>query len=346
MDPQHLKTAAIVGGVVVGGVVVYSTVVTGRYLLFTKVGLNSTGTAARVAQKRINRHGYGAVDEDGNFGDKSVTALKNFQSARGLAATGETDVGTWWALSSAPPRATGSKTLAAVMKAMQNLGYVIYDDGTWNIVSIRNRIKDTNTFNDEMHVFRKSTLGWDHYVYPMTTDPGTSYLVNPMNETSGTGAIVEGQYVGAYVVGTHNGSKSSYTALVQRGGPIRAYRDRDRDKTFEYDPNSIQEGYFGMNIHRAAPDGEETVVNTFSAGCQVFARTDDFNEFLEMMQDSGQESFTYTLLHEDQVPTGAFAEVGSNTVAWIAVGAVGLACAGTIAYVYLRDDGTEALVPA
>ena len=103
LDPQTVKTAAIVGGVVVGGVVVVSTIATGRYLLFSKVGDGSEGAAAKTAQKRLNKHGA-SLSVDGNFGESSVAALKAFQSSKGLSATGVTDPATWLALTTAPKK--------------------------------------------------------------------------------------------------------------------------------------------------------------------------------------------------------------------------------------------------
>lgn len=103
LDPQTVKTAAIVGGVVVGGVVVVSTIATGRYLLFSKVGDGTQGAAAKTAQKRLNKHGA-SLAVDGNFGESSVAALKAFQTSKGLPVTGVTDPATWLALTAAPKK--------------------------------------------------------------------------------------------------------------------------------------------------------------------------------------------------------------------------------------------------
>ena len=43
-----------------------------------------------------------------------------------------------------------------------------------NIVGIRSDSTLPNRFDDEIHVFFKNNSGkWIHYIFPVTTDPGT-----------------------------------------------------------------------------------------------------------------------------------------------------------------------------
>ena len=63
-------------------------------------------------------------------------------------------------------------------------------------------------------------------------------------------------------------------------------------------------GYFGINIHRSNPHTESTIVEKWSAGCQVFKKIDDYNEFLEICGRARKEwgnAFTYTLLKEEDL---------------------------------------------
>ena len=106
---------------------------------------------------------------------------------------------------------------------------------------------------------------------------------------AGTAIMKEGQYRGAYKIGKHRGK---YDALVQTGGRVTVWRDNNRDSTLDMaDPS---EGYFGINIHKAGAFSAN--VDKWSAGCQVFANTDDFNEFMSICRKQPWPKFSYTLI--------------------------------------------------
>lgn len=288
----------VLAGAVVGVGAVYgyaSIFASGRYLLFVRVKSGSSGLAAKTVQKRLNLHGYGPLTENGFVGSSVVDAIKRFQKARNLPQTGEVDVATWVQLTNRPERATGGFSINQILSAMKKRGYSIFTDGKWNIVGVRATVANTNTFNDELHLFRKKGLLWEHYVYPITTDPGTHYLLTPKSG-SATYSIAEGQYPNSHSFGLHGGK---YEALVQTG-TMRAYKDTDNDGQADYDPNAIITASYGMNIHKAGVSSNS--VDKWSAGCQVFARERDFTEFMNLLKQSGQSSFTYTLLRESELP--------------------------------------------
>ena len=56
----------------------------------TQLKLGSTGTAVKVLQR-----GLGGLVVDGSFGPRTVSAVKAFQSSKGLTATGVVSVATW-----------------------------------------------------------------------------------------------------------------------------------------------------------------------------------------------------------------------------------------------------------
>jgi hypothetical protein len=73
------------------------------------------------------------------------------------------------------------------------------------------------------------------------------------------------------------------------------YRDSDLD--LEYDENKITNGMYGINIHKAGRDS--TWVENWSAGCQVFKRVKDFEEFMAIIRKAKKihgNKFSYTLL--------------------------------------------------
>ena len=67
---------------------------------------------------------------------------------------------------------------------------------------------------------------------------------------------------------------------------------------------TIEEGMFGINIHRAATARDTKYVNSWSAGCQVINNTKNFYEFMDLCKVSANKfgnSFTYTLICEDDL---------------------------------------------
>ena len=168
-----------------------------------------------------------------------------------------------------------------------------------NIIGVRNKSvgdKITNKFDDTMYVAYKEAGAWKIKSYSITTDPGKYYMVNELLNENGCAILVEGQYP-VYQIGLHQGK---YSALVQRG-TVKLYRDRDKDDTYDFtniktDPNS------GINIHKAGADTLEIGKN--SAGCQVFKREKDFNEFMSICnQFKGilGNKFTYTLINSNDL---------------------------------------------
>ncbi len=166
-----------------------------------------------------------------------------------------------------------------------------------NIFGIRSSNTSPNKFDDLIGIAYLD-YGGDKVLelYPATTDPGRYWLLNPMN-INGTAILKEEQYRGTFKLGLHH---SDYLALVQNK-PVKVYRDRDRDDHLDLDDSKIQEGMFGINIHRAASHHKSENVNKWSAGCQVIQDPKDFKEFIEICKTQNSRygnSFTYSLLNE------------------------------------------------
>ena len=167
-----------------------------------------------------------------------------------------------------------------------------------NIIGVRRDNQGSNTFDDFLLVmYREEELMVSHR-WQATTDPGKYWLMNPMNP-KGTAVLAPGQYRSTWQLGNHQGR---YEALVQRK-PVKVYRDNNKDETIDYNniTTLIDEGYFGINIHRSNPYDQSYVVNKWSAGCQVFKKVEDYNKFMQLCNDSAGiygNSFTYTLIDE------------------------------------------------
>lgn len=189
-----------------------------------------------------------------------------------------------------------------ILNVVKNLGYRIFTSGYYNIniIGVRNNTIVPNVFDDELHVIYKEYNNTVvHKIYKITTDPGIYWLENP-SRVEGTAILKPNQYRGTYEIGLHRGR---YKALCQRK-PVEVYRDSNRDRHFDFDESTVQRGYFGINIHRSNSRRESTQVDKWSAGCQVFANPNAYDEFMSIVSKSSDvygNSFTYTLITKEDI---------------------------------------------
>ena len=151
--------------------------------------------------------------------------------------------------------------------------------------------------NDCVTVSYKKNGEWKFFCFEATTDPGDDYMNDPIVKSKGCAILKEGQYRGSHKIRLHQGK---YPALGQKKN-VKVYRDNDRDGNYDRNEATIDEGLFGINIHRATSrEGKtSTYVDKWSAGCQVIASNDDWKKFMaicERAKDIHGNSFSYTLL--------------------------------------------------
>ena len=193
-----------------------------------------------------------------------------------------------------------------IRRALERKGYVFFETGDYNvnIVGIRNSLtknKVTNRFDDLITVSYKIGGEWQYHEFECTTDPGTHWVENIMRK-EGVAILKEGQYPGSHKIRKHQGR---YEALGQQK-PVKVYRDNNRDGWYNLNEDSVQEGLFGINIHRATKHAgkKSTQIDKWSAGCQVIASNDDWKLFMKICRkarDTWSNNFTYTLLESDKV---------------------------------------------
>lgn len=192
-------------------------------------------------------------------------------------------------------------TREQVENAVKSKGYVWFEgekDYDVNIVGVRNSStgqKVTNLFDDCLTLSYKVDGDWKFHCWPATTDPGKKGVMEYHN-AAGVARLVEGQYRGSHTLGLHQGK---YEALKQQK-PVKVYRDANRDMIFE--ESKIQEGIFGINIHKAGADS--TYVENWSEGCQVFKKAADFEAFMTICRKAAAihgKSFTYTLIESKDI---------------------------------------------
>lgn len=185
-------------------------------------------------------------------------------------------------------------------------GYKWFENGDYNvnIVGVRNSEtleEVTNKFDDHMTLSYKIDGEWKFHCYDCTTDPGKYWVENIMRE-SGVAILKPNQYRGSHKIRLHRGQ---YEALGQEG-PVQVYRDNNKDECYDLIEENVEQGLFGINIHRATKwEGKKSSqVDKWSAGCQVIAANDDWEEFMSICRkarDTWGNSFTYTLIESDDL---------------------------------------------
>lgn len=216
-------------------------------------------------------------------------------------------------------------SLVLILAAMRRLGYRVFDrdDSPYNlnIIGVRNAGAPVDAFDCRLHVFWKYHGKWTHHQWPITTYPGSRYLVEKLLNPKGAAILVPGQYLGVYRLDLHNGK---YRALCQRNGAVNVYRDGDRDRVFDLVPSTVQTGSFGINIHAhttpasANKNAIASRVYAASAGCQVFARMADFLEFRHYCDEAAGlhgNQFSYTLITSDDLDPATAAPAPPRTLA-------------------------------
>jgi hypothetical protein len=197
-------------------------------------------------------------------------------------------------------------TRQQIETAVKAKGYKWFENGDYNlnIVGVRNGETGnevTNKFDDFVTLSYKVNEEWNYHCFDATTDPGKHWVENIMRE-EGVAVLRENQYRGSHKIGLHQGK---YEALRQQK-PVQVYRDNDLDGNYDLLEENIQEGIFGINIHRATKwEGKKsTQIDKWSAGCQVIAANDDFRLFMEICnkaKDTWSNSFTYTLINTNDL---------------------------------------------
>ena len=197
-----------------------------------------------------------------------------------------------------------SEYLPPILRRVKALGFKVFTNGDYdlNIVGIRSRARLADNFDDEIVVVWKELGIWRSMAAQATTDPGGYWLKNGERATA---ILCPGQYRSVFKISTHAGK---YTALCQRAGPVKVWRDGNKDLMLDHDPGSIESGYFGINIHRASIDrgedlqGASKIVGRYSAGCQVFKDPGAFSELMRLAHlqrdKRGWDTFTYTLIED------------------------------------------------
>ena len=189
--------------------------------------------------------------------------------------------------------------------AVESKEYKWFEGGNYNlnIVGVRNSSTHnevTNKFDDCITVSYNVDGEEKFHCFAATTDPGKYWEENIMSK-DGVAILVPGQYRSSHKIRKHQGK---YEALCQQKD-VKVYRDNNKDGVYDMLAESIQEGIFGINIHKAGSRvNGSTQIDKWSAGCQVFSKESDFNQLMDLAykaKDLYGNSFTYTLIESKDV---------------------------------------------
>ena len=158
----------------------------------------------------------------------------------------------------------------------------------FQIVGIRSKADSPNKFDDLIGLIENNNITW----FTGTTNPGIHWLKNLLN-TKGSALLKPNQYLDTWKLALHQGK---YEALCQRK-PVTVYRDSNKNN-FSEETSVVDTGLFGINIHRANPSVISTIIDKWSAGCQVLNNPKDFEFLIKRCKESGLKDFSYTLLKE------------------------------------------------
>jgi hypothetical protein len=197
-------------------------------------------------------------------------------------------------------------TREKIKKTIESKNYKWFEGGDYNlnIVGIRNsdtKNAVTNKFDDLITVSYSINGEEKYHEFEATTDPGLHWEKNLLNK-DGVAILVPNQYRGSHTIGLHQGK---YEALRQQK-PVKVFRDNNKDGKYDMLEEKIQEGIFGINIHRATSNkgGKSTQIDKWSAGCQVIAANDDFDFLMKIAREASKihgNSFTYTLIESKDI---------------------------------------------
>ena len=196
-------------------------------------------------------------------------------------------------------------TREQVEAAVKLKDYAYFTKGEFNvnIIGIRNSDtcnRITNHYDDLITISYMKGNKWKYFQWPATTDPGKYWMDHPLNN-KGCAILVPNQYRGIYEIDKHRGK---YYALCQRLGSVEVYRDGNENDVYDLEPEEIDKGYFGINIHRSSAYNTTTEIDKYSAGCQVFSNPLDFKEFMHIVKEASRfwgNKFTYTLIESKDI---------------------------------------------
>jgi hypothetical protein len=178
-----------------------------------------------------------------------------------------------------------------------------------NIVGLRKRSKTTKNFEDlilqiMLALNDEGSKVTNIDIFDATTTPGEYYLLNyKLTNTKGCAILKEGYHKDSWSFGYHKQDKNR--PALRQVKPLPIIRDNNADDKLDYDMNVEKDGLIGINFHTVTSNlvGNVLEIKQASAGCQVCAHKDNFNNIFIGNVNSyikkGQTTFSYILKEVD-----------------------------------------------
>ncbi len=217
--------------------------------------------------------------------------------------------------------------LDKIIKIVKGGGGEVYEqDGYINFCGVRNNVTN-NTFNDTLYIYWKESEAFKGVkTNEFTTKPGQSVILGQKckNNFGGAAILKEGWQKDIWHIGKHQGK---YTALRSTGSVTKPTVITRDDSQYGKGPkyelrifqNKTFSGFFGINFHRAKENGKSSNVGSWSAGCQVFAVSSDFDRMVQMAQyasKKGQTKFSYYLTNKTVLDNSGIVNQNGNDTAF------------------------------
>jgi hypothetical protein len=198
-------------------------------------------------------------------------------------------------------------TYESVKSAILKKGYKFFTgELNLNLVGVRTNNRKIDNWDDFYCVLYQEK-GVDKIIVfdEFTTDPGYYYMQKKLLNSNGCAILAPGQHRGCWQLGKHG--VKQYEALVQTGGKVTIYRDRNLDNVLDFDSKTIESGHYGINNHHG---WDSKNIGPNSAGCQVFKLKSDLKILLDLVKKSFKipgngNTLSYTLLEEKDFNLGS-----------------------------------------
>jgi hypothetical protein len=178
------------------------------------------------------------------------------------------------------------KTQEELKDRFSQLGFIWPE---FHLIGERSKEDKPNSFDDLFYFI----VGDKVVSYTGTTNPGSYWLQHPMN-VDGTAIMKSDQQcIDAYALGRHKGVHKAWVQVK----PIYFFRDNDLDLKSEEEGKLIYD-CIGANVHHANAVAVSTLIEKWSAGCQVFNNPTEHKQLIYLSEKTGLKNFTYTLLKE------------------------------------------------
>ena len=198
-----------------------------------------------------------------------------------------------------------------VVDTMKAKGYDLYETTNQkvdlNLIGIRSLDLGSNEFNDLLFVAYKRDR-WTIIKTPFTSDPGVYYRNTPINPR-GTAIVKPGQYKNAFKLGIFKGYDClrQHSALDYWRVRLDFWEDQTNMEILMADPDSLnlphETGVIGSHMHMASQKVRSTLINKWSAACQVIPETPIYKAIIALSKEQSKwyDKFTYTLINESDI---------------------------------------------